>query len=134
MDGNDQCHWPRCRQPPGIALGFADIRLCDKHWEDYCAIDLEEAPTIGQIVKHEKRCLRLQAKCGSALAKRRLAQMDRDLDNYTLQTVGNGDGNHKTVAEYREAIATRAALATAVESSEHDDEDDDEFGDLGDYL
>lgn len=94
-----------------------------------------EAPTIAQIVRHEKRCLRFQAKCGAGSAKKRLVQMENNLDNYTLQTVGGGDGNHKTVAEYREVIATRAARAVVVETPEcADDEDDDEFGDLGDYL
>lgn len=128
----DQCHWPRCRQAPGITLGFADnIRLCDKHWELYCDIELEEDPTIVQVVKHEKACLRLQSKCGSAGAKRRLVQMDRDLDNYRLQTVGTSDGGSRTVAEYREVLAVRADVATVEEPEE---EDIDEFGDLGDYL
>ena len=136
MGSNGQCCWPRCRQETIVALGFADnVRLCERHWGEYCDIDLEEDATIAQVVRYEKRCQRFQAKCGSGSAKRRLAKIEQDPDNYKLQTVGTGDGGHRTVAEYREIIAARSAGATVEEPQQEEEEEvADEFSGLGNYL
>ena len=129
-----------------VILGYADsIQLCEKHHLQYCNIDLAEDPTVDQIVKHEKAMLSFQAKCGSRTAKRSLAKMERDLENYQIQFAGRG----KTVAERRAA----EELGDTEAGEPHDPEghgesycrvcelhececeqDDDEFGDLGDYL
>lgn len=108
MGDKDQCRFPHCRQPPVICLGFADnIRLCETHYQQHCDIELEDDPTIKQIVQHEKKMLRLHAKCGSAGAKRSLGKMERDLESYTLKSRLH-QGKRVTVAEMREAIDKRA--------------------------
>jgi len=114
----DKCYHPRCRQAPIIALRYADgIRLCEKHHGEYCAIgEDEDDVTVKSIVRHEKKMLKFQAKCGSATARKHLRLMEKDLNSYVFQHVGTG----KTVVEWRERLK---ALAVE-ELSAADDEPD----------
>lgn len=75
---------------PGITLGYADgIRLCDKHWDKYCEIELPDKDkyTHRELLAFERKMLKFTAKCGSATSRKKLREMERDPANYEFQHV-----------------------------------------------
>lgn len=136
------CFYPNCKGEPIITLAYADsIRLCERHWEQHCDIELEDDATIAQCIAYERKNLQFHRRCGSEGAAKSLRKLAADRENYVLKSVMI-KGERATVAEHRKHIAAKAeAIADAAEveelfetddepADESDDEEEDFFGEF----
>jgi hypothetical protein len=67
--------------------------MCDKHWGQFCDIDLPEDPTYAEMQRYERRKLEFAIKCQFRRAEPWLRRLKEDPDNYVPQFIGNGDSD-----------------------------------------
>lgn len=108
MPQPDSCRYPRCRRPSCVSLYEADgLLLCEKHWSQYCAINLPDQPTAADILTFERRKLAFEVRCKWRPAVRALRMLDADPDAYRLQFVRlSADSPPMTLREHVEASNT----------------------------
>ena len=129
MAHEDQCSYPRCRQWYVVGL-YGAFKLCQKHWEEYCKITLDDdCFAVHQVIRYEKQKLAFQSKCGWRKAARMLEKLKADPETHVLQHIDLGEG-HVTVARHRELLELRRQK----EEEDIEDEELGEFGSLDDYL
>lgn len=75
--------------------------MCEKHWGEFCDIELPEDSTLKDCIAYERKKLRFTERCGYRPATKGLKQMQEDLDNYVFRHVSIRGGEEVTVAEYR---------------------------------